>query len=153
MCDRRSAHGGGEVFATDGPEATRRLAARLIERFGKDAIFALHGELGAGKTCLVQGMARALGVREPVTSPTFALVHEYDGAAPLTHIDLYRLADEGEILELGWDELLERPGIKAIEWAERAAALLPDGTVHVTLDAGDAPERRCVRVWRVEAGA
>ena len=140
-----------ETLESDGPDATRRLAADLVRRFGPDAVFALHGDLGAGKTCLVQGMALALDVREPVTSPTYAMAHEYEGRFPLMHADLYRAGDEASILELGWDEWMERPGIKAIEWAERAARLLPSDAVHIELRYGTASTRRRVRVWRGDA--
>jgi len=130
------------------PAETHALARRLVERFGLGTVFALHGDLGSGKTCLVQGMGRALRVRETVASPTFTLINEYHGDCPLYHADLYRVAGTAEALALGLDEYLEPDGITVIEWAERAADGLPAETVHVELRAGGAEGEREVRIWR-----
>lgn len=124
-----------------GPEETRAAAHALAQRLSAGAVVALVGELGAGKTCFVQGLAEALGVTEPVTSPTFTLIQEYRGRLPLAHVDLYRLNDPEELLQLGLDEYLEGPGITVLEWADRAPGLLPAHAWTVTLrhraDAGE----------------
>ena len=123
---------------------TQALAAELAAQMPPGTVLCLHGDLGAGKTCFVQGLARALGVRRPVGSPTFTLINEYRGAKPLAHIDLYRIRGAGDAFGLGLEEyLFHYPGIVAIEWAERAADLLPDACWHVRLAPGpDAGSRR-----------
>ncbi|NQU39851.1 MAG: tRNA (adenosine(37)-N6)-threonylcarbamoyltransferase complex ATPase subunit type 1 TsaE [Lentisphaerae bacterium] len=118
-------------FISHSPDDTHRLAADLLERLPPRAVIALYGDLGSGKTCFVQGLAMAMGITEPVTSPTFTLVNEYMGTMPLTHIDLYRLSQPDEALAMGIEELLESDGITAIEWAERAEGLFPAHTLHL----------------------
>ncbi|HRQ79306.1 MAG TPA: tRNA (adenosine(37)-N6)-threonylcarbamoyltransferase complex ATPase subunit type 1 TsaE [Gemmatimonadaceae bacterium] len=98
------------------------------------AVVALSGELGAGKTTLVQAIAEGLGIREPVTSPTYALVHEY--AAPrgsVHHFDLYRLRDEAQLPQLGWDEAIAGGGIVLVEWPEHAGHSLPETAQRLAL--------------------
>jgi len=126
------------------PEDTFRLAADLARELPPGAVLALHGELGAGKTTLVQGLARALGIDRPVGSPTYTLINQYPGPCPLYHVDLYRVKDSTEALGLGLDEYLYGNGITAIEWAERMADLLPENTLHVRLEPGDDPEERLI---------
>ncbi len=131
---------------TTSPEDTRRLAGELLRVLPARAVIALHGDLGSGKTCFVQGLALALGVEVPVTSPTFTVINEYPGAKPLYHIDLYRLHDPDEVLALGFEDYLESEGITAIEWPDRAGDLLPPGTVHVRLTALEEPDAREVSI-------
>lgn len=98
------------------------------------AVVALSGELGAGKTTLVQAICSALGVNEPVTSPTFALVHHYRGAAtPVFHLDLYRLNSPSELPHIGWDEMLDARAIVLVEWPDRAGSHLPSSAIHLQL--------------------
>jgi tRNA threonylcarbamoyladenosine biosynthesis protein TsaE len=134
------------TYISRSPAETRRLAARLLGELPGRAVIALHGELGSGKTCFVQGLAAALGVGQPVTSPTFTMISEYRGRRPLYHIDLYRLSRPEDILALGIEEYFEAEGIKAIEWAERAADLLPADAVHVVLTALKSFHRRRIAV-------
>ena len=128
------------------PAETRRLAARFVRSRPGRTVLALHGELGSGKTCFVQGMARALNITAPVTSPTFTLINEYHGDRPLYHIDLYRVRTPQEALAMGFEEYLERDGVIAVEWAERAADLIPADAVHVTLEAESRPNCRRIAV-------
>ncbi len=117
------------------------VAAELAARYrDKGGVIALHGELGAGKTALVQGLAAALGVAQPVTSPTFALVIEYPlpGGRRLVHMDLYRLKNPEALEEIGFTEYRESDDIIAIEWAERAGGLLPPSTLHIDIRLADA---------------
>jgi tRNA threonylcarbamoyladenosine biosynthesis protein TsaE len=144
-----------ELTFTVGDESeTVALARELGVRFGRRAVFALHGDLGAGKTRFAQGLALAIGVNEPVCSPTYTLVNEHVGrdGARFVHMDLYRLADEGDVEDIGFEEFIERAAITAIEWPERAGSLLPRRTVHVWLEQGLCEDSRRVRVtWRTDA--
>ena len=128
------------------PEETRSIAAVLVDKLPDRSVIALYGELGSGKTCFVQGLASALGITQPVTSPTFTIINEFRGARPLYHIDLYRLSGPDEILALGFDDYLEADGVTAIEWAERAGDLLPPVTVHVELAALAQPNERSILI-------
>jgi tRNA threonylcarbamoyladenosine biosynthesis protein TsaE len=114
------------------------------EKFGKilgrivapGDVITLQGPLGAGKTALTQAIARGLGVdpRIYVTSPTFSLLHEYQGRIPLYHMDLYRLAGEVEIESLGFPEYFSGHGVTVIEWPERLGSLLPPERLEIKLD-------------------
>ncbi len=118
------------------------------EAFGRSAraplVVALGGDLGAGKTTLVQAICRGYGVAEPVTSPTYALVHEYEAPRGVVwHADLYRLRGPEELDGLGWDELVASDWLGLIEWPARAGARLPAGTVPLDLEhVPDDPDRR-----------
>jgi tRNA threonylcarbamoyladenosine biosynthesis protein TsaE len=97
-------------------------------------LLAIAGDLGAGKTTLARAVCRGYGVSEPVTSPTFALVHEYSSPrSPVFHIDLYRLTGEHELTNLGWDDIVRAHALVVVEWPERAGARLPADHVPVTL--------------------
>jgi len=111
-----------EIYRTRSPEETRALGEALARRLSPGDLVALLGDLGAGKTTFVQGLARGLGVPPEVyvTSPSFTLVNEYPGRVPLFHVDLYRLSPE-ETEELGLAEMLSR-GVMVVEWAERLPA-------------------------------
>ena len=90
-------------------------------------LVALSGELGAGKTIYVKGLAKGMGIKEETaTSPTFNIVHEYHGERELYHFDLYRLTDTSELKEIGWDDYLQRQGVVVVEWGEKAGELLPE---------------------------
>lgn len=126
-------------------EALGAVLRRTVSGDGTPAVLALSGPLGAGKTCLVQGLARGLAVSGDVRSPTFTLIHEHPGPVPLFHVDLYRL--EGPDVEsLGLDEILDTPGVTAIEWAERAAAMLPPEHLLIEFQFGRGATERCLRL-------
>src|SRR5476651_1116799 len=116
-------------------ETTQNFAEGWTSDLTGGEIFALHGVLGAGKTQLVKGLARGLGYRGDVTSPTFTIVHEYRGGRlPIYHLDLYRIENEQAALALGIEEYLPSDGVTVIEWPERIAALLPAQTQHWELE-------------------
>ena len=140
------------IVQTHSPEETWALAADLANELGPGTVIALHGDLGAGKTCFIQGYAAALGIDEPITSPTYTLVGEYEGRLPLHHIDLYRLSGPVEALGLGLDEYFDANGITAIEWAERADGLLPPGLLHIQIEVDEQSATRTFRIFR-EGGA
>ncbi len=122
------------VFISKSEKETELFAQKLAERLSPGAVIALRGDLGAGKTAFVRGLARGLGIEARVTSPTFAVVNEYPGAVPLFHFDLYRLADEDELYDIGWEDYLSRGGVCAVEWSEIAPAAFPEGTLTVTIE-------------------
>jgi tRNA threonylcarbamoyladenosine biosynthesis protein TsaE len=136
------------IVETNSPEETWALAAELAEELGPGTVMALHGDLGAGKTCFVQGLAAALGIDEPITSPTYTLIGEYEGRLPLHHIDLYRLSGPEEALGLGIEEYFDANGITAIEWAERAEGLLPPDLIHIQITADEKTETRTFRIFK-----
>jgi tRNA threonylcarbamoyladenosine biosynthesis protein TsaE len=121
-------------FVSHSAEQTRRLGARLGQLADGGAVICLVGELGTGKTCMVQGIARGMGIDEQVTSPTFVLVNEYVGdTLPLYHIDLYRIVDVKAAYTFGLDDYLYGDGVCAIEWAERVRDLWPEEYLLVRL--------------------
>lgn len=98
----------------------------MAAMFPDGSLVVLSGELGAGKTVFVKGLAKGMGIeKDTATSPTFNIVHEYRGERELYHFDLYRLRDTSELVEIGWDDYLERQGVAVVEWGEKAGALLP----------------------------
>ncbi len=133
-----------ERFVTQSPEETRKVAAGLAQNLRPGAVIALHGELGAGKTCFVQGLAEALGVTRTVNSPTYTLISEHHGRLQLNHIDFYRIHNANEALDVGLDEYLDGDGVTAIEWADRVDGLLPARTIYVHLQAGTTPDERII---------
>ena len=136
-------------YYTDNPEQTEALGAALAEQMAPGDVVAFFGDLGAGKTAFVRGMARGLGISESVTSPTYTVVNEYlSGSMPLFHFDLYRLSGPDDLFDIGWEDYLDRGGICAVEWSERAEELLKDA-VRVTIRMGDDPDTREITI---EAG-
>lgn len=109
---------------------------------------AFSGDLGAGKTAFTRGIARGLGIREPVTSPTYTIVNEYmGGRLPLFHFDMYRLADEDALFDIGWEDYLERGGICVVEWSENVPGAMV-GAISVTISR--IPDREDCRKITVE---
>ncbi len=116
-------------------DETLEFGGRLARELQRGDVIALSGELGAGKTALVKGIARGLGITVDVTSPTFTLIHEYSGGRlPLFHIDLYRLDGIPQALAVGIEDYLNGPGVTVIEWAERIASLLPPQTTQIRIE-------------------
>ncbi len=102
----------------------------------------LHGTLGAGKTTFVKGIAKALGIKENITSPSFTIISEYAGDLTLYHMDLYRLDSIEEFEMIGPEEMLEGRGVSVIEWAEKAEEIFPERTISVTFSIEEGGERR-----------
>jgi len=129
------------TLASRGPAETQAIGERLGARLTPGAVVACTGELGAGKTCFLQGLARGLGVAGGVTSPTFVLVNQYRGGRmPIYHLDAYRTGSLTELVDLGLEEMLYGDGVTVIEWADKLLPLLPARTIHVHLEGlGDEP--------------
>ena len=128
-------------------EATEAAGERLGATLGPGAVVALTGELGAGKTCFVQGLVRGLGATARATSPTFVLVNQYRGRVPIHHVDAYRTNSMTELIDLGLNELLGGEGVTIVEWADKLTPLLPPDTIHVHI-AGVGDERRTITIRR-----
>lgn len=137
-----------QIVRTNSPEETWNFAAVFAETLQAGTVLAMHGDLGAGKTCFIQGLAVALGIDEPITSPTYTLICEYNGRLPLYHIDLYRLSGPEEVLGLGLEDYFYSDGITAIEWAERADDLLPPDLWHIQIETEDETGTRTFRVFK-----
>ena len=121
-------------FITNSPEETEALGERLAKILTSGTILAYRGDLGAGKTAFTRGLARGLGCREQVTSPTYTIVNEYlGGRLPLFHFDMYRLRSSDDLFDIGWDDYLDRGGICAVEWSENVADAMED-PVTVTIE-------------------
>lgn len=141
---------GGVRARTESVDATRDLAAALAELARPGDLILLVGDLGAGKTAFCQGFGRGLGVGEQITSPTFALVQTYTGRLDLNHLDVYRLGQVNEALDLGLNELLDDGGVTLIEWGDTIAGVLPPDFLEVHLTASiDTPEVREVELLPV----
>jgi len=125
-------------ISTASAEETRSLAAELAAALSPDSTLALHGDLGAGKTTFVQGLAHGFGIVEPVTSPTFTIftLHRRT-AGTLVHLDAYRLDDPRQIEALMLDDFLVSPWCLAVEWPEKIAAWLPDNALHLAFGIAD----------------
>ena len=115
-------------------EETEAIAEALGRRLTGGSVVAYRGGLGMGKTAFTRGLARGLGCRGRVTSPTFTIVNEYDGPTPLFHFDVYRLEDAEALFDIGWDDYLDRSGVCAVEWSENIAEFIPDDAVTVTIE-------------------
>jgi tRNA threonylcarbamoyladenosine biosynthesis protein TsaE len=122
------------------PQETQAAGESLGARLGPGAVVACIGELGAGKTCFLQGLCRGLGVVSDVTSPTFVLVNQYRGRLPVYHLDAYRTGSLTELVDLGLEEMLYGRGVTVIEWADKLLPLLPPHAIAVTITGlGDEP--------------
>lgn len=115
------------------PKQTQLLGSYLGELAQKADVFLLVGELGTGKTCLVQGIARGLEVKEYAFSPSFVILREYHGRLPLYHIDFYRLDHIEEIADLGLEEYFYGDGVCVVEWAEKGLQVVPRGSLFITI--------------------
>ncbi len=123
-------------------EETEALGQALALSLKAGAVVALYGDLGAGKTAFVRGMARGLGVSARVTSPTFTIVNEYTGTLPLFHFDMYRLKSAGELFDIGWDDYLSRDGVCVVEWSENVPGAFDGGEITVKIEKLSDSERK-----------
>ena len=137
----------GEVILTSrSPEETEAAGEQLATTLGPGAVVALTGELGAGKTCFAQGLARGLGATTRATSPTFVFVNEYRGRLPIHHVDAYRAEGPDEMSAIGLLELIDGDGVTVIEWADKILPLLPPRTIHVAVEGlGEDPRKISIR--------
>jgi len=134
-------------IASESAEQTFALGVDIGKKAGEGDVFALSGELGAGKTCFTGGLARGIGVDEnyAITSPTFTLINEYPGRCRFYHFDVYRLNQIDELIDLGYDEYMSGKGVVVIEWAEKIKNALPDDTIKVIFTYID-ENKRMIRI-------
>jgi tRNA threonylcarbamoyladenosine biosynthesis protein TsaE len=128
-------------------------AVRLIKAFGQSRIIAFSGEMGAGKTTLIQSVCKALGVKDVVNSPTFALINEYftEEGRSIFHFDLYRIEDLSEMYDLGYEDYFYSDSSLFIEWPEKAAELMPEGTLFLKISVLEDGSRLVTEVPSLES--
>ncbi len=124
---------GEQTLRSSSPEMTLEIGMTLGRNLSPGAVISLRGSLGAGKTMIAKGIALALGITEPITSPTYTLLQEYEGTLPLHHMDLYRIESVDEFEMLGTEELLYGEGVTLIEWSETIDEILPEDTIYIRL--------------------
>lgn len=129
-------------FLTRSPEETEALGEKIAERLNGGEVIALFGEMGAGKTALTRGIARGLGVSGGVSSPTFALVHEYRGRLPVYHFDMYRIGSWDDLYSTGFFDYLDSGGVLIVEWSENIENALPENAVRLHLRRGETDSQR-----------
>jgi tRNA threonylcarbamoyladenosine biosynthesis protein TsaE len=132
------------TIRTDSADATRAVAGALAESLVPGDLVLLVGDLGAGKTAFAQGLAKGLGVEEPVTSPTFTIVQQYEGRLRLAHVDVYRLDRVQDLYDLGFDELIDDDGVTVVEWGDLVAQALPTEHLMVRIELGTADTERVI---------
>ena len=131
-------------------QETEAIGREMAQQLAPGAVVAFTGDLGAGKTAFVRGMAQGLGISQRVTSPTFTIVNEYQGRIPLFHFDMYRLPDADALFDIGWEDYLDRGGVCAVEWSENVAGALPEDTVWVDIRRLEGEDNgRCITITGV----
>ena len=148
---------GVERALTRSTDETLELAGTVGELLRAGDVVSLVGDLGAGKTVFARGVARALGVTDPVVSPSFTIVREYEGRMPLVHVDVYRIDTVQELYDLGFEELVRDDGVTLVEWGDMIDGLLPGDRLDVRLTPGATDDERVVEIegqgrsWRARA--
>lgn len=129
-------------YITNSPRETEELAQKLAASLRPGTVIAYKGDLGAGKTAFTRGLARGLGISDPVTSPTYTIVNEYlSGKMPLFHFDMYRLSSSDDLFDIGWEDYLERGGVCAVEWSENVADAM-ENAIFITIEKTGEESRR-----------
>ena len=121
-------------FESNSYEETQKFAEEFSKTLKAGDVLCMYGDLGVGKTAFVQGLAKGLGIDEPITSPTFTIVNEYSGRLPLYHFDVYRIGDVEEMEEIGYDDYFYGNGICLIEWANLIEEILPEQIIEITIE-------------------
>ena len=122
------------IHITKTEQETEELGSRLAKQLPDGAVVAMYGDLGAGKTAFVRGMARGMGIDCRVSSPTFTIVNEYPGPRELIHFDMYRLSGADELFEIGWEDYLSRGAVCAVEWSENVQDAFFGDEITVTIE-------------------
>ena len=134
-------------FISRSERDTEELGSRLAAGLPGGTVVAMYGDLGAGKTAFVRGMAQGLGIAQRVTSPTFTIVNEYEGGRlPLFHFDMYRLGSADDLFDIGWEDFLRRGGVCAVEWSETVQEALDADTIYVDIRRGAEDNQRVLTI-------
>ncbi|MEG2454985.1 MAG: tRNA (adenosine(37)-N6)-threonylcarbamoyltransferase complex ATPase subunit type 1 TsaE [Oscillospiraceae bacterium] len=134
-------------YQTNSPEETESLGERLGATLTAGKVIAFTGDLGAGKTAFVRGIAAGLGITERVTSPTFTIVNEYEGGRlPLFHFDMYRLGSGDELFDIGWEDYLARGGVCCVEWSENVQDALDPDVIRIEILQGPQQQQRTITI-------
>ncbi len=136
---------GENIIITHNEAETREIAENFSGQLKAGDIVCLYGDLGCGKTTFSQSAIRSLGVKDQVVSPTFTIVHEYDGKVPVYHFDVYRVHSEEDLFELGYEDYFYGKGICFIEWAELIEELLPENVFRIYFEYTDREDERRIR--------
>lgn len=140
------------IFHTNSAEETIALGEKIGSFLKGGEIFALQGTLAAGKTTITKGIAKVLGVKDEITSPTFCLISEYEGRIPLYHMDVYRLDGGEDFIDLGAEDLIYGKGVSIIEWSEKIMEELPKSTIILKLEPVEGTTKRTIEIenWPYE---
>ena len=138
-------------FISKSEHDTEELGRRFASGLPGGTVVAMYGDLGAGKTAFVRGMARGMGLDCRVSSPTFTIVNEYLGQRELIHFDMYRLSSADELFDIGWEDYLTRGGVCAVEWSERVDDAMPADTLWVDIARGTGESDRIITITGGEA--
>ena len=133
-------------FLSHSTQETEAIGEELAQKLRGGDVLAFTGSLGMGKTAFTRGLARGLGCRGRVTSPTFTIVNEYEGRTPLFHFDMYRLGSSDELFDIGWEDYLTRGGVCAVEWSERVNDAMPADTLWVDIARGTDESDRIITI-------
>lgn len=130
------------IFISNSPDSTKKIAADLAATLKSGDVIAFYGDLGLGKTCFVTGLAKGLGFKGEVSSPTFAIINEYlGGRLNLYHFDMYRVSGWDDLYSTGYFEYMETGGVLAVEWSENIESALPDDVIRITIKRLDETKR------------
>lgn len=137
-------------YISKNEQDTERVGEAFARELPAGAVVAMYGDLGAGKTAFVRGMARGMGLDSRVSSPTFTIVNEYLGERELIHFDMYRLSDADELFDIGWEDYLNRGAVCAVEWSEKVEDAFTGDEYVVSIEKlGDSERRITIREGRV----
>lgn len=137
-------------FITNSPAQTEALAQKIADKLSP-CVIAMTGDLGAGKTAFTRGLAKGLGYKGEVSSPTFAIVHEYiGGRLPLYHFDMYRVDGWEDLYSTGYFDYIEQKAVLSVEWSENITSAIPDDAVKVDIRRGSSEDERIITVTGVE---
>ncbi len=134
------------VYKSCSADETKAYAEKFAKSLKAGDVLCMYGDLGAGKTAFVQGLAKGLQVGSYVNSPTFTIVNEYEGTLPLYHFDVYRIADSEEMFDIGFDEYIDGYGVSVIEWAELIEDILPKNRYNITIKKTDDENTREITI-------
>ena len=121
-------------FESNSYEETQKFAEEFSKTLEAGDVLCMYGDLGVGKTAFVQGLAKGLGIDEPITSPTFTIVNEYSGRLPLYHFDVYRIGDVSEMDEIGYEDCFYGEGVCLIEWSQLIPEILPEHVIRIRIE-------------------